>query len=57
MYAIANRKLSDAKVDVMKPTEVLNWFESQKFSNSTQKVYLSAIKFEVKDKFAKGTAG
>ena len=53
MYGISIRKLADAKVDITKHTEVLNWFESQKFSNSTQKVYLSAIKYETKDKFAK----
>jgi hypothetical protein len=53
MYGIAIRKLADAKVDINKPAEVLDWFESQKFSNSTKKVYLSAIKYEVKEKFAK----
>ncbi len=53
IYGIAIKKLAAAKVDLAKPDEVLNWFESQKFSNSTQKVYLSAIKNEVKDKFSK----
>lgn len=53
MYGISIRKLADAKVDISKASEVLKWFDTQKFSNSTQKVYLSAIKNETKDKFAK----
>lgn len=53
IYRISIKKLNDAKVDMTKPDDVLNWFESQKFSNSTQKVYLSAIKNEMKDNFSK----
>lgn len=51
-YAMRMSILKKNGIDAMRsPQSVLDWFDSQKFSASSRKVYLSAIKNSVGDQF------
>jgi hypothetical protein len=52
-YTISNRKLNEAGINVTKPEQVLEYFEMTGLSVSSQKVYLSAIKYSNPESFHK----